>query len=360
MAVRGPRRQCRLSRDPQLIGCAIVTGVPKLLVLGGSAFVGRAVVLEGLGRGWDVTTFNRGRGGWTDPRVQSRHGDRLDFTSLQPLRETDWDLVVDTWSGAPAVMRASAHALRDAAARYVYISSGSVYAPPPPPGATESAATVPADPAATIGSYAELKRGAEIALEEEFADRALLARAGLILGPHENVGRLTWWLARMARGGEILCPGPPDLEIQYIDARDLAGFVIDAARAGQSGAFNVVSRRGHATMGSLLAACHAAAGSPDAVLTWVDPDTLTAAGIEPWTELPIWIPPGHEYSGMHDVNVERAHSAGLRPRPVQETVVDTWHWFSARHTAPPVRPDLPTPGIDPDRERQVLLAARSR
>jgi 2'-hydroxyisoflavone reductase len=160
----------------------------------------------------------------------------------------------------------------------------------------------------------------------------------------------------MARGGEILCPGPADLAIQYVDARDLASFVLGASSAGHSGPFNVVSRRGHATMGSLLEACHWAAGANEPVMTWVDPDTIATAGIEPWSELPIWIPPGHEYSGMHHANVDRAHGAGLYCRPVQETVLDSWHRFSALNTAPPVRAGLPTPGLDPSREREALHA----
>jgi 2'-hydroxyisoflavone reductase len=115
--------------------------------------------------------------------------------------------------------------------------------PPPPIGGTESAPTVPAAPDATDGEYPDMKRGAELAVQQVFSDRGLLARAGTILGPYEDVGRLTWWLARMARGGEVLCPGPPGLELQFVDARDLAGFVIDAASAGHSGPFNVVTRR---------------------------------------------------------------------------------------------------------------------
>jgi 2'-hydroxyisoflavone reductase len=328
----------------------------SLLVLGGSAFVGRAVVSEAVARGWDVTTFNRGTSDWTHPAVTALRGDRLETASLRPLREREWDLVVDTWSGAPRVVRDSARALGDHAARYAYVSSESVYTQPPPRGASESTETVAADPGAQDGAYPELKRGAELALQEVFADRALFARAGLILGPHENVGRLTWWLARMARGGEILCPGPADMGIQYVDARDLAGFILSAASAGHSGPFNVVSRRGHATMGSLLQACHQVAGAGNAVLTWVDPPTIAAAGIEPWSELPIWIPDDHEYAGMHDSNVSRAHDAGLRCRPVADTVGDTWRWCSALDAAPPIRAGLPTPGVTHERERSALAA----
>jgi nucleoside-diphosphate-sugar epimerase len=331
----------------------------SLLVLGGSGFVGRAVVTEGCRRGWEVTAFNRGRGIAIDG-VARVTGDRLDPASLVPLRDREWDLVVDTWSGAPRAARDSAGVLADRAARYVYISSGSVYAPPPPLGVEESAATVEASADAERGEYAELKRGAELAVMQAFGHRALVARAGLILGPHENVGRLPWWLTRMAAGGEILAPGPPDLQLQLIDARDLANFVLDAPRAGHSGPFNVVSRRGHATMRSLLETCQAVAGAPDARLTWMDPKAVAAAGIEPWTELPIWLPPDSEFAGMHAANVERAHAAGLRCRPVEQTVQDTWRWLSAFDAPPPIRSDLDPPGLDRGRERAALDAWHAR
>jgi nucleoside-diphosphate-sugar epimerase len=325
----------------------------SLLVLGGSGFVGRAVVNEGCRRGWEVTTFNRGRSDGIDG-VARIIGDRLDPSTLVPLAERDWDLVVDTWSGAPRAAHDSAAALADHAARYVYISSASVYESPPPIGVEESATTVESSPDADGGEYAELKRGAELAVLQGFGDRALLARAGLILGPYENVGRLPWWLMRMEAGGEILAPGPPELELQFVDARDLANFVLDATLAGRAGPFNVISRRGHATMRSLLDACHAVAGAPDARLTWVDPDAVIAAGIEPWTELPVWIPPDSEFAGLHAVNVELAHAAGLHCRPVGETVEDTWAWLSTLDGASP--PRAGPIGLDSERERAALSA----
>jgi nucleoside-diphosphate-sugar epimerase len=331
----------------------------SLLVLGGTGFLGRAVVHEGCRRGWDVTTFNRGRGVGCDGASQII-GDRLDPATLSPLRRREWDLVVDTWSGAPRAARDTAAVLADRAARYVYISSASVYAPPPPIGVEESAPTLAGSPDAEDGDYAQLKRGAELAVMQAFGDRALLARAGLILGPHENVGRLPWWLTRIAVGGEILAPGPPDLQLQLIDARDLASFVFDAALAGHSGPFNVVSRRGHATMLRLLEACCAVAGAPDARLTWIDPAAVIAAGIEPWTELPIWLPPESEFAGLHAANVERAHAAGLRCRPVEQTVQDTWNWLSALDGPPPLRADLDPPGLDRGRERAALNAWHAR
>ena len=330
----------------------------SLLVLGGSGFVGRAAVTEALQMGWEVTTFNRGVTGEPDPSAEAVVGDRRDPHALAPLVSRDWDLVIDTWSGASRVVRDSATALRDRTRQYAYISTASVYTPPPPLNVDETAATVTAGPDAEHGDYAESKRGAELAVERLFPGRSLLARAGLILGPHENVGRLTWWLSRMARGGEILAPGPPDMPIQYIDARDLARFVLTASSSGHTGPFNVVSARGHTTTGGLLDACKAVAGADDAELTWVDPETIAAAGIEPWLELPVWLPPQHEYAGMHHANVDRAHRAGLRCRSVSDTVGDTWHWLQSLNGRVPLRADLPTPGLSQERERAALKAWR--
>jgi 2'-hydroxyisoflavone reductase len=328
----------------------------SLLVLGGSGFVGWAIVAEGLARGWEVTTFNRGCSGDSDPRATQLHGDRTDPDPaiLAPLAQRDWDVVADTWSGAPRAARDSAIALAQRAGRYVYISSASVYAGPPAVGFDETAPTVEADPDGPMTDYAADKRGAELAITAAFGERALLARAGLILGPHEDVGRLPWWLNRIAAGGEVLAPGPPELPLQMIDARDLARFVLDAAPAGLGGPCNVVSRRGHATTASLLEACKDATGVHHARLRWFAPEVLARAGIEPWSELPIWIPPGHEAEAMHGANTERAHAAGLRCRPIAETVAETWSWLQSLDGPPPQRPDRPAPGLAPEKERAVL------
>jgi 2'-hydroxyisoflavone reductase len=336
--------------------------MPRLLVLGGSAFVGRAIVADGIARGWEVTTFNRGRTatGEPDPRITRMLGDRTAPAALRPLEGGEWDIVADTWSGAPIAVRDVARVLEPRAGRYIYISSCSVYAPPPPIGATEDAPTVEASPDAVdgAGDYAACKRGAELAVVSEFgASRTLLARPGLILGPREDVGRLPWWLSRMARGGDVLAPGPPDRPLQLIDARDLARFVLDAALTGHSGPFNTVSRSGHATTATLLESCLSSAGAPGTRLRWVQPDVIERAGIEPWTELPIWLPPDHEYAGMHAANVERAHAAGLRCRPVRETVADTWAWMESLDGPAPLRADRPAPGLSAAAERAALAAA---
>ena len=285
--------------------------------------------------------------------VAPLRGDRRDPASLRQLVDREWDLVIDTWDEEPTAVVNSTEVLRDHASFYAYVSSESVYTQPPPLGAHESTQTVPADPDQKDGDYSAHKRGGELAVERAFPDRMLLARAGTILGPHENTGRLTWWLSRMARGGEVLCPGSRDNPIQYVDARDLAHFVITAVDTGHTGPFSVVSRRGHATMGSLLEACQQTSGAEDCDLFWVDPDTIERAGIKPWDELPIYLPPGHEYAGLHGANVERAHAAGLRCRTTIETVSDTWRWLT---TLPEPPDDGSGRGLDPERERDTLKA----
>jgi nucleoside-diphosphate-sugar epimerase len=328
----------------------------RLLVLGGSGFVGRAAVDEALRRDWTVTTLNRGLRGQAPAGVETLHGDRLAPGGLDALRGRKWDAVLDTWSSAPRAVLDSATLLAGSVGHYGYVSSRSVYRTPVALGSAEGAPVVDGAPDADGGGYAEVKAGAERALTSVFGDHALLARAGLILGPHEDTGRLPWWLLRSARGGPMLAPGPRDLPIQLIDVRDLVGWMLDQAVAGRGGAFNVVSKPGHATMGELLEACVEATGGR-AELRWIEPGRILAAGVEPWNDLPVWVPPGHEYEalGLHSADTRRAYDAGLSCRPVGETVSDTWAWLSTLDHVPQ-REDRPGPGISPETEAAILAA----
>lgn len=323
-------------------------------MLGGTEFVGRATTDDALARGWDVTVFHRGRH-TPPPGVESLHGDRTAEDGLKALAEGRWDAVVDTWSAAPSAVRDTARLLADRAGRYVYISSRSVYTIPTPPGLDEDGAVVDGSPDDGDTGYAEAKRGGELAALGAFGDLALLVRAGLVIGPYENVGRLPWWLTRIARGGLVLAPGPRDLGLQYIDVRDLAAWTLDAVERGLGGPYNLVSPPGHTTMGGLLEACVQATGSY-AELVWTDPEAILAAGIEPWTDLPIWLPPGELYDTMHLGNVDKALSAGLTCRPAKETVTDTWAWLKAIGGQAPRRPDRPDVGLIPEAEAEVLRA----
>ncbi|MEU6074294.1 NAD-dependent epimerase/dehydratase family protein [Micromonospora sp. NPDC047074] len=339
----------------------------RLLVLGGTGFVGGATVAEGVRRGWTVTVFNRGLHGATPEGVHRLRGDRTAPDGLSALAGGEWDLVVDTWDGAPRAARDAARLLAGRVGHFGYVSSGSVYARPVVPGSNEDAPVVAAEPDADdaadapnkAGAYAPNKAGAERAVRQVYGERALIARAGLILGPGEDIGRLPWWLTRIARGGDVLAPGPADLPVQYVDVRDLAGWMLDRGAQRQGGTFNVVSRSGHATMGELLDACVAATGA-DARLRWTDPEPILAAGVVPWNDLPIWVPAGHEYRWLQERDVERAYAAGLTCRPVTETVTDTWAWLRRVGTVPPRagRPQRAPVGLDPEREAALLAATR--
>ncbi|MGC3000823.1 SDR family oxidoreductase [Streptomyces sp. G35A] len=332
----------------------------RLLVLGGTEFVGRAVVEAALARDWEVTVLHRGRHE-APPGARTLLGDRTAPDGLAALDEDpgEWDAVVDTWSAAPRAVRDSARLLRGRAGRYVYVSSCSVYAWAPPAGYTEQAPVVDgASPDAGPTDYARDKRGGELAVLDSFgADRSALVRSGLILGPHENVGRLPWWLTRMARGGPVLAPGPRELPLQYVDVRDLAQWILGAAEQGLGGPYNLMSPQGHATMGELLRACAEVTGGA-AELRWTDPEPVLEAGIEPWTQLPVWVPPGSDmHDALHSADVSRAVAAGLRCRPVGETVADTWRWLQDIGGTAPRRPGRAVKGLDPEVEAKVLARA---
>ncbi|MFJ7899036.1 NAD-dependent epimerase/dehydratase family protein [Streptomyces sp. NPDC096198] len=337
----------------------------RLLILGGTEFAGRTVAEAALARGWEVTVFHRGRHR-PPPGVRELLGDRTAPGGLAALAgDTEsgpgggsrtWDAVVDTWSAAPRAVHEAARLLADRAARYVYVSSCSVYAWPLAPGYDENAPLVQGAAAdAERTEYARDKRGGELAAAAAFGARgSLLVRAGLILGPYENIHRLPWWLGRIARGGPVLAPGPRELPLQYIDVRDLAEWILGAVEQGLSGPRNLVGPPGHATMGELLEACVRVTGS-DARLCWTAPEVILGAGISPWTELPVWLPPDSDlHAGLYGVDVSRAVREGLRCRPVAQTVADTWEWLRSTGGDAPRRSDRPAVGLDPAVERKVL------
>ncbi|WP_411699691.1 NAD-dependent epimerase/dehydratase family protein [Conyzicola sp.] len=325
----------------------------RVLILGGTEFVGHAFVDEAVARGHDVTVLNRGS---REPRpdVTALVGDRTAPGGLDALADGEWDLVVDTWSWSPKAVTDAAALLSSRAQKYVYVSSRSVHTYPPPAYAREDAPVVEASADETDHSdYARAKRGGELGALAGFGDRALLLRAGLILGPRENIGRLPWWLARIARGGEVVAPGPAGAGIQYVDARDLAAFGLYTAATG---AVNVVGPPDITTMRDVLEASVAATGS-DARLRWFAPEQIAEAGIEPWLELPIWIPPGPDSDGMHRADVSTALAAGLTVRPLAETVDDTWRWLHSIGGVAPQRPDRPVVGLPPAKEAALLALA---
>ena len=317
----------------------------RALVLGGTRFLGRALVDALLEQGHEPTLFNRGRSG-TElfPEVEKLRGDRR--SDLSALDRGEWDVVLDVAAYLPREVRLSVDTLRDRVGRYVFVSSISVYADlsvPPVEGAAVLELAPEDEEDEGPETYGGRKAAGERIVEEAFGARAFVVRPGLIVGPHDPTGRFTYWPHRVARGGEVLAPGSPDDLVQFVDVRDLAAWIVGAAADGRSGTFNATGEP--TSFGDLLAECARVTRS-DAKLTWVASDPLLAAEVGPWMELPLWLPLP-EYAGMQLASVERARADGLAYRPLAETIQGTL--------------DLAEPvdgvGLTLDRERELLAAA---
>ncbi|WP_405896610.1 NAD-dependent epimerase/dehydratase family protein [Streptomyces sp. NBC_00727] len=330
----------------------------RLLVLGGSVFVGRAVVEAALAGGWEVTTFNWDRSGRGPGEVERLTGDRTDPADLAALRGRSWDAVVDTWAGRAEAVRESASLLAGSVGHYGYVSSLMAYHWPVPRPLTEAAPLRPPSPGSRTEDYPARKAAAERAVVEVMGDRALLSRPGLVLGPWEHPGRLPRWLLRMAaatEGEPVLAPGSPDRGVQYVDVRDLAQWILHAAGRGLGGAYNISCPPGHATMGGLLDACAEVTGSAGRLVR-VDERWLAGTGVVPWTELPVWVPAGGEGAGIYDVDPGAGIAAGARYRPLAETVADTWAWLRRIPAEKLGRAVRTAEWLPAEREEQVLRA----
>jgi 2'-hydroxyisoflavone reductase len=333
----------------------------RLLVLGGTRFLGRSIVDEAVSRGYDVTTFSRGLSGHSRPGADSLRGDRTIHQDLDQLAQREWDAVIDTSVLDPAHVAASARVLAGRAGHYTYISSISVYAGFPSEPITEDSPVVEGTFGAEGNSpdleYGLLKAGSEQAASDAFPGKSLLVRPGLIIGPHENVGRLPWWLARFAAGGTVLAPGAPERPVQVTDARDLAAWVVDNTRRGIPGVVNVPGAVG-TTMGDLMTACAHATGPPEGALRWVPDSALVAAGLREDVDLPLWAPDTPENAGIWEVSGDRALRTGIRYRPLADSVHDTWLWMRQEAAATGKQPGevgrRAGIGMDEAREREVL------
>ena len=318
-----------------------------LLVLGGTKFLGRAVVEAALARGHEVTLFNRGQ---TNPElftdVEKIRGDRT--KDLGALAGRSWDAALDMATFLPRVVLLSTDALRDSVRRYVYVSSISAYADQSVPPVEGNPVAVLADPdSESIDDYGALKAMCEQIVEGVFAGRALIIRPGLIVDPHDPTDRFTYWPRRIAKGGRVLAPAPPDAPVQFIDVRDLGAWIVHATESGLAGTYNATGET--LTFGRFLEECRHVAG--DAEIVWVDAQRLVDAGVGEWIELPLWIA-SPEYSAMHRADVSKAVAAGLRFRPLPETIRDTLAWDAEREW-PPAK----GVGLTPARERELLANA---
>jgi 2'-hydroxyisoflavone reductase len=317
----------------------------RLLVLGGTVFVGRQVVSEALGRGHAVTTFNRGTRPSPFPGVTELHGDR--DGGLTALGDGRWDAVVDTCGFVPRLVGDSARLLASRIGTYVFVSSISVYEPGGVPVDESSPTRVLADPTEDVReAYGELKALSEQAADGATAGRSLAVRAGLIVGPYDPTGRFTYWPHRFARGGDVALPVGPDYPTQWIDVRDLAAWIVNACESGLTGVANVTGRP--VRLGRLVDVCRAVTGSGDPV--YVPEQVLREEGVEEWMGLPLWIDtesPLHPI--MSNSSIERALAAGLAFRPIEDTV------RGALDLAVP-KADV---GLSPEQEAALVSRVRS-
>ncbi len=301
----------------------------KILVLGGTRFLGRFIVAAAQANGHELTLFNRGESN-PDlfPEVEQIRGNRED---LSPLAGRSWDAVVDTCGFVPRLVGKSATALADCIGHYTFISSISVYPDTEVAEVDEShaLATMPDETVEeiTAETYGPLKALCEQAAEAAMPGRVLLVRPGLIVGPYDRSDRFTYWPVRVARSGEVLAPNRPEHLTEFIDVRDLANWIVGMIEARQTGVYNATGPAGTLTMQQLLAQCQRVSGS-NATFTWVDDDFLLKHEVGAFVEMPLWIP--DQYGGLTIYRRDKAIAAGLTFRPLAETIADTLTWHATR------------------------------
>lgn len=320
----------------------------KILIIGGTRFIGRHLVTSARARGHEVTLFNRGK---SNPglfrRIQNIRGDRekdLDQLSGQ------WDAVIDTCGYLPRIVRLSAEALKDKVSKYVFISSVSVYNNFSKIGIKESDAVgTLADESVeeiTGETYGPLKALCEKTVQDVYGARSLIIRPGLIVGPHDPTDRFTYWPLRIAKGGDVLAPDRPDAMAQFIDARDLADFIIRLLDQNVSGTFNAV---GHpVTLNTVFETCKRISKS-NANFKWAPVDFLEKNNVAPWSDMPIWVPEVGDDVGVSHVDVSKAEAAGLTFSPLTDTIKAIYDWEFER----PADYELKA-GLKPERETELL------
>lgn len=323
-----------------------------VLILGGPKFLGRAMIDAALAAGYNVTTFNRGQ---TNPdlypEIEKLHGDRDGGTDA--LKGRKWDVVIDNSGYAPRIVRQSAEVLVDSGC-YIFISSISAYRDLEQGGITEDypLATLEDETVEEVtgGTYGGLKALCERVVQDVFGERATIIRPGLIVGPHDPTNRFTYWVTRVARGGDVLAPSGPEFPVQVIDARDLAEWTLRLGEANTGGVYNATGPDYALTLGAILTTARGAAQS-DANFIWASEEFLLANKVTPWSDMPLWVP---SEVAIHLVDVARALAAGLTFRPIETTVRDTLTWARSEPA-----PDPPPAGLTAEREAELLAVLRA-
>lgn len=337
----------------------------EFLILGGTRFVGRHIVESALKKGHAVTLFNRGReDAELFPDIEKLNGDR--YTDLDVLNGREWDAVIDTCGYEPKAVYLSAEKLKDSVDQYIYISSGSVYQDwcngdmdenSEVKVLTESATaevekileTESPSSTSLLKYYGELKAACEQQLEAIIPGKVLNVRSGVIVGPYDYSFRFTYWVDRIARGGRLVCPDRPEAPVRFIDARDLADWIILSAEQKVTGVFNTWGKA-WLTFGKFLMACQEA-GSENSELVWISEEQLLANEVKPWSDLPLWLP--SEYQAYFRANDKKAIQHGLNYRPMEETIQDTLTWQREAHSTY-TDPD----GLSAERQEELLMKTK--
>ncbi len=340
----------------------------RILILGGTGFTGPFQVKYALSRGHKVTVFNRGKThpGELPKEVEQLIGDRNG--QLDALKGRKWDVVIDIPTTLPVWVRDAAQILKGNVDRYIFVSTISVYSDVSKAGSDETAplakyegADAMKETSATLrasnfGLYGPLKALSEAEAEKWFPGKALIVRPGLIVGPGDESDRFTYWPVRVERGGEVLAPGQPTDPVQFIDARDLAEWIIRMAEQGTTGVFNATGPKEKLGVGGMLDGIKKATKS-NAQFTWVDAEFLAAQKVRPWSDMPVWIPPRGEETGFAEISIKKALDKGLTFRPLADTTQATLEWF---HKQTAERQAKLRAGITPEREKEVLAAWHAR
>jgi len=330
----------------------------KILILGGKRFLGIALVEAALEAGHTPTLFNRGK---TNPdlfpNVKNLVGDR--DGNLEALKRRKWDAVIDTSGYLPRVVKQSASFLSGKCDSYTFISSISVYQDFKTPDIAEDYPLAqledPEDENYMGDAYGPLKALCEYEIQKNFKGRTLVIRPGLIVGPNDPTDRFTYWPWRVSLGGKVLAPAPPSSNLQFIDVRDLASFVINMIEKEKEGAYNVTGPKKPATFGSLLVACREAAMA-ETNFVWVEEPFLINEGVSPWTDLPLWVPSADpSYAGFYNININKALKEGLKFRPISQTVTDTLEWLHSLREVKKMKI-----GMDISRETKLLMKYQSQ
>jgi 2'-hydroxyisoflavone reductase len=331
----------------------------RILILGGTGFIGPHQVRYALARGHAVTLFNRGRTNpHLFPEVEKLRGDR--DGDLEALKGREWDAVIDNSASIPRRVRDSAQLLEDAVGQYLYISTLSVYQGFPEPGMDETAPVRTIDDPTieevTGRTYGALKALCEREAQRAFPGRATIVRPGLIVGPGDRTDRWTYWPVRIDRGGEVLAPADPTDLVRYIDARDLAEWCVHMLERREPGVYNAVGPRSHLSVAGMLYGIRAIT-SVAVSFTWVNADFLAERDVRPWSHMPAWLPPRDGNEGYGSISRARAIEKGLSFRPLAVTAQDTLEWWKS---LPEERRSRPRAGLSAEREAEVLAAWHAR